>query len=133
MKYIKKSVKWLLILLGLTIAILYVTDTDYLIKAVRTIYMRGYTTAFLDDYKKFDNQVIANATSRSWPNHVDYNVAKETDALNKINSKYGTVAYVIIKNDSIWFENYYDGFEPDSQSNSFSIAKSYVSGLWGRQ
>jgi len=132
MKYIKKSVKWLLILLGLTIAILYVTDTDYLIKAVRTIYMRGYTTAFLDDYKKFDNQVIANATSRSWPNHVDYNVAKETDALNKINSKYGTVAYVIIKNDSIWFENYYDGFEPDSQSNSFSIAKSYVSGLMGK-
>ncbi|MBT8310939.1 MAG: serine hydrolase, partial [Flavobacteriaceae bacterium] len=47
-------------------------------------------------------------------------------------SEYGTVAYLIIKNDSIWFENYYDGFGPDSQSNSFSIAKSYVSGLMGK-
>ncbi|MBT8305015.1 MAG: beta-lactamase family protein [Bacteroidia bacterium] len=132
MKYVKKPVKWLLILLGLTIAILYITDTDYLIKAVRTIYMRGYTTAFLDDYKRFDNQVISNGTSQSWPNHVDYNIAQETDALKKTNSEYGTVAYLIIKNDSIWFENYYDGFGPDSQSNSFSIAKSYVSGLMGK-
>ncbi|MBT8309142.1 MAG: serine hydrolase, partial [Flavobacteriaceae bacterium] len=93
MKYVKKPVKWLLILLGLTIAILYITDTDYLIKAVRTIYMRGYTTAFLDDYKRFDNQIISNGTSQSWPNHVDYNIAQETDALKKTNSEYGTVAY----------------------------------------
>jgi len=132
MKYIKKTGKWLLIFFGITIAILYVTDTDYLIKAVRTIYLRGHTTAFLDDYKKFDNRVIENAQPQPWPNHANYNSVKETDALTKANTDWGTVAYVIIKNDSIWFENYYDGYDANSKSNSFSMAKSYVSGLMGK-
>jgi len=128
----KKLIKIIAILFGLVIITLYITDTDYLIKAVRTIYLRGHTTAFLDDYKRFDNRVIENGTSQPWPNHTNYNSAKETDALTKANKDWGTVAYVIIKNDSIWFENYYDGYDANSKSNSFSMAKSYVSGLMGK-
>ena len=128
----KKLLKIIAILFGLVIVTLYATDTDYLIKAVRTIYMRGYTTAFLDDYKKFDNQVIENSKPQPWPNHANYNSVQETETLAKANKDWGTVAYVIIKNDSIWFENYYDGYSPNSKSNSFSMAKSYVSGLMGK-
>ena len=51
MKFLKKLLKVLVIFFGLLIAILYITDTDYLLKAVRTIYMRGHTTAYLEDYK----------------------------------------------------------------------------------
>ncbi|MCK7589587.1 beta-lactamase family protein [Subsaxibacter sp. CAU 1640] len=129
MKFLKKFLKWLLIIVVLLVATLYITDTDYLIKAVRTIYMKGHTTAYLEDYKHFDNATIANATPQPWPNHKNYNSVKATDALQNINKSNGTIAYVIIKNDSIWFENYYDGFGEDSKSNSFSMAKSYVSGL----
>jgi len=132
MKFITKLFKWLVILMGLLIVVLYITDTDYLIKAVRTIYLQGYTTAYLEDYKKFDNQDIENGTPQPWPNHKNYNSVKETEALNAINKANGTIAYVIIKNDSIWFENYYDGFNENSKSNSFSMAKSYVSGLLGK-
>ncbi|MBO3096683.1 serine hydrolase domain-containing protein [Gelidibacter pelagius] len=129
MKFLKKFLKWILILLVLLVAILYITDTDYLLKAVRTIYIKGHTTAYLEDYKEFDNEVVANGTPQPWPNHAQYNSAKETEALQKINTDLGTIAYVIIKNDSIWFENYYDGFGENSKTNSFSMAKSYVSGL----
>ncbi|WP_055444043.1 serine hydrolase domain-containing protein [Lacinutrix himadriensis] len=132
MKFLKKILKFLVIVIGLAVAILYITDTDYLIKAVRTIYMRGYTTAFLDDYKRFDNQVIENDTPQPWPNHENYNTVTETESLQKANKDWGTIAYVIIKNDSVWFENYYDGYNKDSKSNSFSMAKSYVSGLMGK-
>ncbi|AUP79316.1 serine hydrolase domain-containing protein [Flavivirga eckloniae] len=132
MKFLKKLLKWIVILFGLLIIVLYVTDTDYLIKAVRTIYLTGHSTAYLEDYKKFDNQAIENGTPHPWPNHKDYNTAKETEGLNKINKSNGTIAYLIIKNDSIWFENYYGGFNENSQSNSFSMAKSYVSGLMGK-
>lgn len=129
MKFLKKFLKWIIILLVLTVAILYITDTDYLLKAARTIYLKGHTTAYLEDYKEFDNEVIANGTPQPWPNHVDYNSVKETEVLDKTNKELGTIAFVIIKNDSIWFENYYEGFGEDSKSNSFSMAKSYVSGL----
>lgn len=130
MKFLKKLLKVLVIFFGLLIAILYITDTDYLIKAVRTIYMKGHTTAFLEDYKKFDNQAIeASDNPQPWPNHKDYNSVEPTEELAEANKDWGTVAYVIIKNDSIWFEDYYDGFNEDSKTNSFSMAKSYVSGL----
>ena len=129
MKFLRKFFKWILILLVLTIAILYITDTDYLLKATRTIYLKGHSTAYLEDYKEFDNEVVANGTPQPWPIHVNYNSIKETETLNKINKELGTIAYVIIKNDSIWFENYYEGFDENSKSNSFSMAKSYVSGL----
>nr|WP_321245317.1 serine hydrolase [uncultured Psychroserpens sp.] len=132
MKFLKKFLKFLLVFFALLIAVLYITDTDYLIKAVRTIYLKGHTTAFLEDYKKFDNQAIEAGTPQPWNNHKDYNTITITPELEKSNQDWGTVAYVIIKNDSIWFEKYYDGFDEDSKSNSFSMAKSYVSGLLGK-
>ncbi len=132
MKFLKSLLKWVVIIFALLIAVLYITDTDYLLKAVRTIYFKGYSTAYLEDYKEFDNQVIANGTPQPWPNHQDYNSVKETEILNKTNTENGTIAYVIIKNDSVWFENYYDGFDEDSKSNSFSMAKSYVSAMLGK-
>nr|WP_321233001.1 serine hydrolase [uncultured Psychroserpens sp.] len=132
MKFLKKFFKFLVIFFGLLIIVLYITDTDYLIKAVRTIYMKGHTTAFLEDYKEFDNQAIEAGVSQPWINHQDYNAVTVTPKLEKVNQEWGTIAYLIIKNDSIWFEKYYDGFNEDSKSNSFSMAKSYVSGLMGK-
>ena len=132
MNTLKRTLKWgLLTVVGL-IAILYITDTDYLLKAVRTIYAKGYTTAYLEDYKEFDNVKIENDVPQPWPKHKDYNSVTETERLQKYNEAYGAIAYVIIKNDSIWFENYYDGFDENSKTNSFSMAKSYVSGLMGK-
>jgi CubicO group peptidase (beta-lactamase class C family) len=132
MKFIKKTIKFLLVVISLGVVALYITDTDYLIKAVRTIYMNGYTTAYLEDYKEFDNQAITIGTPEPWKNHNNYNKTQPTERLTKANKDWGTIAYVIIKNDSIWFEEYYDGFGPKSKSNSFSMAKSYVSGLLGK-
>ena len=132
MKFLKKLIKILVLFITLLVLVLYITDTDYLLKAVRTIYLKGHTTAYLEDYKEFDNQSIEAGKPQPWSNHKSYNTVSETDRLIETNTALGTVAYVIIKNDSIWFENYYDGFNEDSQSNSFSMAKSYVSGLMGK-
>ena len=103
----KKFITRLFILIAVLIAALYITDTDYLIKAVRTIYAKGYSTAYLEDYKEFDNEVVENGMPQPWPSHEAYNSVKETDALVDYHKSTGTVAYVIIKNDSVWFENYY--------------------------
>lgn len=132
MKFLKKLLKWLVIVVVLLVLALYITGTDYLIKGVKTIYLKGHTTAFLEDYKEFDNEVIAVGTPQPWPNHLEYNTVPTTERLNETNKDYGTIAYVIIKNDSIWFENYYEDYNEDSKSNSFSMAKSYVSALLGK-
>lgn len=132
MKFLKKLLKWIAILLALIVITLYITDTDYLIKAVRTIYLKGHTTAYLEDYKHFDNATLSTGAPQPWPNHKDYNTVSATEILEQTHKDLGTIAYVIIKNDSIWYEKYYDGFSENSKSNSFSMAKSYVSAMLGK-
>ena len=39
--------------------------------------------------------------------------------------------YLIIQNDSIKHEQYWEGYSPDTMSNSFSMAKTFVSTLIG--
>ncbi len=133
MKYIKGFFKWVLILFALLIVFLYIFDYDYLIKAVRTIYLNGHKTAYLDDYKVFDNKIIAKGnTAQPWAIHKDYNKVAATSTLQGFHDELGTVAFLIIKNDSIWHEKYFDGYDKDSRSNSFSMAKSIVSASLGK-
>ena len=48
----------------------------------------------------------------------------------------GTVAFLVINNDSIWYEKYLEDSEkkygPTSKTNSFSMAKSITSALLGK-
>ena len=132
MNLLKKTLKWALLSVTALVVVLYATDTDYLFKAVRTVYFNGYTTASIDDYSFFDNSVIASKDSKAWPLHKDYNKIPATKKLIKLHKSQGTVAYVIIKNDSLIYEAYYDNYSENSKSNSFSMAKSYVCGLLGK-
>lgn len=133
MKILKKLLKWLIYIIGSIIILLYIFDYDYILKGVRVVYFTGHKTAFIDDYLYFENDVIEKGNNPSlWPNHIDYNTNKETEKLASVNKDLGTIAYVIIKNDSIWFEKYYDGFNANSKTNSFSMAKSITSALLGK-
>lgn len=133
MKHLKKAIFILaLFLISLTV-LAYAFNVDYLIKAIRTIYIKGHQTAFLEDYKEFDNGTIAKSdVAQPWAIHKNYNKIKATPALEEIHKKLGTVAFLIIKNDSVWQESYYDGFDKNSKSNSFSMAKSIVSASLGK-
>ena len=106
MNLLIKTLKWALLSVIILIAVLYITDTDYLIKAVRTVYFKGYTTASIDDYVYFDNAVVRANTTEEWPLHKDYNKSTATKKLLELHKSQGTVAYLIIKNDSILHESY---------------------------
>ena len=56
----------------------------------------------------------------------------ESDTLKKLNIDGKTKSFLVIKNDSILFEKYYDGHSKNSLSNSFSVAKSIVTSMMGR-
>lgn len=132
MKFIKRLFYTLLLLIVLLIAGAYLFNFDYLLRAVRTIYLKGHTTAFLEDYQSFDNRVIATGAPQAWDLHPKYNQVPATDKLQKTNQETGTVAFLIIKDDKIFHESYFDGFDKDSKSNSFSMAKSIVSACLGK-
>ena len=133
MKLLVKLLKWLVFSIILIIALLYITGYGYIIRGARIVYFTGHTTAFIDDYPYFENDTIKKGNNpQPWPIHEDYNTVDETETLKKANQDWGTIAYVIIKNDSIWFEKYYDGFNAESKTNSFSMAKSITTSLLGK-
>lgn len=115
------------------VILLYIFDYEYIIRGVKVVYFTGHNTAFIDDYPYFENDTIKKGnTVDDWPLHNNYNSIEPTEKLSKVNKDWGTIAYVIIKNDSIWFEKYYDGFNNVSKTNSFSMAKSITSALLGK-
>ena len=111
---------------------MYIFNVDYLLRAVRTIYFKGYTTAFLEDYKEFPNREIKKGIAQPWAIASDYNSVPATQNLQNTHKELQTIAYLIIKNDSIWHESYFDGFDKNSKTNSFSMAKSVVTMAMGK-
>ena len=127
-----KIFKWVFIIFASLIALIYAFNIEYLIKGVRTIYLTGNNTAFISDYEYFDNREIKSVNPQPWALHKKYNMISESDTLKKLNIDGKTKSFLIIKNDSILFEKYYDGHSKNSLSNSFSVAKSIVTSMMGR-
>ena len=127
-----KIFKWVFIIFASLIALIYAFNIEYLIKGVRTIYLTGNNTAFISDYEYFDNREIKSVNPQPWALHKKYNMISESDTLQKLNIDGKTKSFLVIKNDSILFEKYYDGHRKNSLSNSFSVAKSIVTSMMGR-
>ena len=102
-----------------------VSGKTYLFKAVY------YNFAGIDDYKIFTNNQVANGDPQAWPVSALYNKINSPDTLNELLAELKTVAVVVIKNDSLLYEKYWDGYSDSSLSNSFSMAKSITSLLIG--
>ncbi|MEO8253848.1 MAG: serine hydrolase [Flavobacterium sp.] len=133
MKGLKKLLIGLIAFILITVVLLYVFKMDYLIKAVRVTYLNGHKTAFLEDYNYFPNRIIEKSSvAQPWKIAKNCNQIKATQKLEKLHQEIGTVAFLIIKKDSIWHESYYDNYTKDTKSNSFSMAKSIVSASLGK-
>ena len=130
---IQKTLKGIAIIFAVLIALIYAFDVDYILKGTRVIYLTGNNTAYLSDYKHFDNRIIEpSPVAEPWAKHNKYNTIEETEELATINKLRETKAFLVIKNDSIIFEKYFDGYSESSKSNSFSMAKSITVSLLGK-
>ena len=129
----KRFFSTLIFIILVAVSLLYLSDYSYLLRAVTKIYFTGHTTAFLSDYQQFENRVLpASENPQPWPLHKNYNSVDLSERLEVFHRETKTVAFVMFKNDSLYIEKYYDGYGPDSKSNSFSVAKSFISALLGR-
>ena len=128
----KKILKLMLIVIGALVLLIYIFNIDYIFKGVRTIYLTGNNTAFISDYEYFDNREIKSANPQPWALHKQYNTIDESYKLKELNDERKTKSFLVIKNDSILFEKYYDGHKQTDISNSFSVAKSIVTSMMGK-
>lgn len=132
MKFLKKLLISLLALTTTAIALLYIFNYQYILKGIRVVYFTGHKTAFIEDAKFFDNRILEAENPKDWPKHSNYNTTEAPAELKSTNERLGTIAYIIIKNDSLWYESYAEGYHENSKTNSFSMAKSITVALLGK-
>lgn len=66
-----------------------------------------------------------------WPSADSYNTYVPDSTDNAFLDRWGTVAFLVIQNDSVLYEEYRDGWNPRMLSNIFSATKSIVGLLIG--
>lgn len=133
-----KKIKPISIPLGVVILVVFViivsSRFQYLddFKSMISLVIRSQNTkASIDDYKFFDNVEIKKSSSPfEWPKHSFYNQIGSSKTLDSVHKKNETVAFLIIKNDSIIKEDYFFGYDENSMTNSYSMSKSIISFLF---
>jgi CubicO group peptidase (beta-lactamase class C family) len=88
--------------------------------------------ADIDDYLVFTNDTLHPSDKVwEWPHAGNYNKDAISPELKPLLDSLETIALVVIKDDSLVHEEYWDGYSDHSYSNSFSMAKTWVSVLTG--
>ena len=127
----KRLLKILAILLVLLNVLIVLSGKIWVYKALSITYFKGEGSSYIHDFVHFPYHVVHAENHHAWPLADDYNKAEIPAFAQDINKELETVAFLVIQNDSIRYEQYWDGYHQDSLSNSFSMAKSYVGTLIG--
>lgn len=126
-RFIGRFLLSIVIAVLLVALVLMISGNSYLIKAVQSTYLVGKTGPSIDDHTKFDNRDVFAENPIPWPKSAHYNKHQLTLAADSIFNYWQSVAFLIVQNDSILFEKYWEPYSSTSYSNSFSVAKSLVS------
>ena len=132
MKILWKIIKWFIIIICVLILILYATGNDYIFRGVKLTYLKGEKTANIDDYKDFDNNIIMAGAPRVWQQHLDYNQFPLSPKFEKEMKDFGTAGFIIIKDNQILSEYYFNGYAQNDLTNSFSMAKTFTTMMLGK-
>ena len=131
MRILLKFILWIIAILIVLIALLEVTGNGHIVSGLRFTYLIGRSGPEIDDRNFFPFDTIATGTPQPWPTSKQYGQLALSDEQVRTLAQWHTVGFVVIKDDSLLFEEYFNGWRDDSVSNSFSMAKSWVSVLTG--
>ena len=122
LKFLMKAIAALLLMLVLFIL---VSGKTYLFKTL------VYNFVGIDDLDLFEHRTVAVGEGIEWPLSKNYNSKPMPSELKSTLEQYKTVSFLVIKNDSILYEQYWEDKSDTSHTNSFSMAKSIIGVLIG--
>lgn len=115
-----------------TVALSYLFGYDYLFSGIAKTYLKGKSSANIDDGKFFPSNIIATESPKLWEEDPLYNKIKLPQNIvdTLIHSK--TASFLVIKNGKLVHEQYWNGYDQLSKTNSFSMAKAVTVMLLGK-
>ncbi|MBB3106659.1 CubicO group peptidase (beta-lactamase class C family) [Psychrobacter luti] len=134
MVVLKRLCKWIVLpivaLLTLISLGLVVTGNAYIFRGLQLTYLKGEATANIDDYVDFDNRTINAKDAITWEKYPNFEQVELTPTLQDALDTDNTVAFAIIKDGKLVYENYWQRYGSDSHTNSFSMAKTVTTMLY---
>jgi len=131
MKFLKSFLKWFLIVLLVLNVFIIVTGNTHIYKGLQHTYFKGRSGPSPLEYTIFENNEIKAAKEQPWALAKNYNKIEITVPARKALEDYKSLAFLVFKNDSLLYEEYWDEGAKGSITNSFSMAKTFVSVLVG--
>ncbi|WPO90857.1 serine hydrolase [Chryseobacterium sp. YR459] len=110
----------------------YLLGYDYLFNGISKTYLKGKSSAHIDDGNLFPSNPIATEEPKLWEEDPDYNKKDLPKHLVENLKHSRTAAFVVIRNGKILHEQYWNGYNQLSQTNSFSMAKAVTVMLLGK-
>lgn len=116
-----------------TIVILfYIFGYAYLFNGISKTYLRGKSSANIDDGKFFTKNIIQTTNPILWDEHPDYNKKELPKNIVDDLIHSNTASFLVIKDGKLLHEQYWNGYNKLSKTNSFSMAKAVTVMLYGK-
>lgn len=131
MRILRKILLWTIGIIGGLIALAYITGNGHIPKGMRYTYLIGRAGPEIDDRDFFPCVTIPATAPQPWPEGRRYGKLELSAGEEKELTDLYSVGFAVFQHDSLIFEKYWSGWDADSVSNSFSVAKSYISVLTG--
>ena len=98
--------------LAILLVVLYLVLPKYTYKAL------WYNFTDIDDYRIFHNRTLMASAPKAWPVHTKYGSTKiPADCLDSM-MQYKPVAFLIIQDGKLRFEQYFEGYDTTTISGS---------------
>ena len=121
MKILRRTVAVIVVLL----VAVKLSPYEYLIKGVKNTYLKGYTSAHLYDREYFDQREIPVVLPKKLAVSDSVSLTIDEELRGSL-ERVGTKGMLVLQNDEIVYEEYWDQHDSAAVSNSFSTAKSVI-------
>ena len=123
MKFLKRTAM-ICVVFVLLVLVLKMTPYGYLVRGVQGAYLDGHKSAHIYDRSHFDQREMPVFNSISLPMGT-YALTLNSETRNILEDN-DTKGLLVIENDSVVFEEYWDEHDASMISNSFSTAKTVI-------
>ena len=120
--------------IGRALLVAFILGNILLILTEKTFFYKAlvYNFANIDDNTIFEQRLIKKSSQpQPWPHAPAYNHTSLSKKLQAYHEQHKSIAFIVLKNDTLLHEEYWSGYGENSFSNSFSMGKSVTSMLVG--
>ncbi|MBB4806719.1 CubicO group peptidase (beta-lactamase class C family) [Chryseobacterium defluvii] len=115
-----------------TVALTYFLGYGYLFNGISKTYLKGKSSANIDDGKFFSANPITSGSPKPWEEAPEYNKKDLPKILADDLIHSHTASFLVVKNGKLVHEQYWNGYNRHSRTNSFSMAKAVTVMLLGK-